>query len=563
MELNLDKCPECGYINKNHPDTCPSCGCDLVEHRIKVKNELNRLKAEAKNNEDYLNAINEFTEGRYSAALVLFLALGKYKDAEEYVEKSKIELYTIAIKEFNDNALLKILHQQENKEYSTCKKVLLEAVSIEEKGISRIKKEFSRIKDFRDSRKYIDDCTVAISFLKKYENEKKEEEKRLKKEKEKIERKEKEKKEAEEERKRAQEAERERIRKEQQRIEDEKKRNIRSGVSLGLLIVIIASIFIGIVLNNKKKEEEARIDELRYGCSHISMTIDSKTNGEQSYNYYITNLKITIKNDCQRDITYLDCNLLINSVDSNVQLWKGDVTLNGNVSSYGGNSSWNLELKSTSNELWNYPLEGLKIQCKWTSARFDEPNSYTTSKTYDDSYKVIYSGNVNYKSNMYQQAKNYYNQGKYQDAYDIFEQLGSYLDSASWVEKCVEKIAEQNRLESVNQFKQYLSYIDNNIPVPSKVEYWGTAGIGTTHYEGSDRNCVYGQGYIYNMVNGLTFISDYESELITAGYTKVTGGSYYNTCDYYYEKGGVVIGFNNLVNNYYDYYFYMVAFKVN
>ena len=167
MELNLDKCPECGYINRNHPDTCPSCGCNLAEHRIKVTNELNRLETEAKNNKDYLNAINEFTEGRYSAALVLFLALGEYKDAEEYAEKIKIELYNIAVKDFEENSLLKLLHQQENKEYSTCKQVLQEAASIEEKDIYSIQKGFSEIKNFRDSNKYIDDCAVAISLLKK------------------------------------------------------------------------------------------------------------------------------------------------------------------------------------------------------------------------------------------------------------------------------------------------------------------------------------------------------------------------------------------------------------
>ena len=162
----------------------------------------------------------------------------------------------------------------------------------------------------------------------------------------------------------------------------------------------------------------------------------------------------------------------------------------------------------------------------------------------------------------YQQAKGLYNQGKYQEAYDIFIQLGSYSDSSIWANNCEEKMAEQSRLESLNQFKQYLSYIDNNIPVPSMVEYWGTAGIGTTYYEGSYRNCVYGPGYIYNMANGLSFVSNYESELIAAGYAKVTGGSSYNDCDYYYKKGDVVVGFNNLINNYYDFYLYMVAFKV-
>ena len=33
MEFNYNKCPECGYVNNNQPDVCPSCGCDLKEYR--------------------------------------------------------------------------------------------------------------------------------------------------------------------------------------------------------------------------------------------------------------------------------------------------------------------------------------------------------------------------------------------------------------------------------------------------------------------------------------------------------------------------------------------------
>ena len=374
--------------------------------------------------------------------------------------------------------------------------------------------------------------------------------------------------EAEEERLKKQKQEAERARREAERLQAEKvakkKKMIKLIIALSIVAVIVISIIIGVAVSNKKKQEAAKLEELNYGCSHISMTVDSKTNGEQSYGYYITNFKITIINGCQRDITYLKCNMLINAVDSDVQLWKGDVSLTGDVSSNGGKSTWNLELKSTSNELWNYPLVGLKIQCQWTRATFDEPDAnYNTTKTYTDSYKVVYSGNANYKSDMYQQAKSYYNQGKYQEAYDIFVQLGTYSDSATWAEKCDEKITEQNRLQGLNQFKEYLSFIGNNIPVPSKVEYWGTPGTGTTYYEGSDRNCVYGSGYIYNVANGLNFVSNYKDELIAAGYTEVTGGSHYNDCDYYYKKDNIVIGFNDPIDSYYEYYIYMVVLKVN
>ena len=36
MTFNYDKCPECGYVNKKRPNICPSCGCNLEEHRKKL-----------------------------------------------------------------------------------------------------------------------------------------------------------------------------------------------------------------------------------------------------------------------------------------------------------------------------------------------------------------------------------------------------------------------------------------------------------------------------------------------------------------------------------------------
>lgn len=37
MELNYTKCPECGYVNDNQPDVCPSCGFDLKAYRDELQ----------------------------------------------------------------------------------------------------------------------------------------------------------------------------------------------------------------------------------------------------------------------------------------------------------------------------------------------------------------------------------------------------------------------------------------------------------------------------------------------------------------------------------------------
>lgn len=363
-------------------------------------------------------------------------------------------------------------------------------------------------------------------------------------------------KEAEEERKRKQKAEQDRIRRESERKEAEKAANKKKIIITCVVLAIVVAIIIAIVAGASSKKKK---DAANYGVENISISVLSKTNGSQSYNYYSTNFKIKVKNDCAVEITYLEGNMLINAADSNTELWKGDIRLTGDITSNGGFSTWDLELKSSNDELWDYPLEGLKIQFKWTSATFDD---YTT-KDYSESYKTIYSGNANYKADKYQQAKNLYNQGKYQEAYDIFVELGSYSDCETWADKCNERIAEQIRLESLNTWKQYLGYVGSDIPIPSTIEYWGTPNTSTTWYEGSNRNGVSCGGYIYDTANGINFVSDFKGELIAAGYTEVTGGSSYNDMDYYYKKGNIVVGFNYPIADYYDYYIYMVAFKVS
>lgn len=106
-------------------------------------------------------------------------------------------------------------------------------------------------------------------------------------------------KEAEEERKRQQKEEQERQRREAARREAEraakKKKMIFACVALAVVVAIVIAIIAGVASSNKKKEEAARQEELNYGCSHISLEIKSKTNGEQSYNYYTTNFRIVVK----------------------------------------------------------------------------------------------------------------------------------------------------------------------------------------------------------------------------------------------------------------------------
>ena len=172
--------------------------------------------------------------------------------------------------------------------------------------------------------------------------------------------------------------------------QEKKKRTIRNIIIAAVSVVLVVALIITIVsISNNKKEEAARLEELNYGDSHISLVILGKSNGTQSYSNYTTNFKVQINNECGVDITYLTCDVIFTALESGTELCSGNVWFSGDITK-GGTNKFDLELKTSSNELWNYSLKDLKIQCKVTGATFKDG----TEKEYAGEYKTIYDGSA-------------------------------------------------------------------------------------------------------------------------------------------------------------------------
>ena len=349
-------------------------------------------------------------------------------------------------------------------------------------------------------------------------------------------------KEAEEEKRRKQKEEQERLRREAERKAAERaartKKLVITFVALAVVVAIIIAIVSGV--SSKKKKEEAN-----YGVDHIAVSVLSKSNGSQSYSYYTTNFKIKVKNDCQVEITYLECNMLLTAIDSGSELWKGDVRLTGDITPNGGTSTWDLELKSTGNELWNYPLEGLKIQCKITGATFDD----YTSKDYSGDYKTIYTGSSNYKETSYQNAINLYNSGKYAEAKEIFDALGNYRDSASYSDKCEDKVFYQ-------QMENYLHEVaGNNAILPDNyVLYLGYTQNDWFYYEYEDYRA-FSADFVVDDSQVNTYLNNFRNKLTSNGFTAVNANIY--------KKGSTMIYFSDIQEGYSSKYIDYYAWKIN
>ena len=130
MEFNFNKCPECGYVNNNQPNVCPSCGCDLAEYRQRLREEAELVEKEKMS----LAALHLFSTNEYQAATVAFLALGDHKESVSYAEKSEKAFFdSTVVKEFSENPFINALYSADAQQ----KKNVSDAVLKEKRKGSR------------------------------------------------------------------------------------------------------------------------------------------------------------------------------------------------------------------------------------------------------------------------------------------------------------------------------------------------------------------------------------------------------------------------------------------
>ena len=175
MEFNYSKCPECGYVNNNRPDVCPSCGCDLAEYRrelyVKEQAEIKRQEEEAElaeKEEMYLEALHLFTSHEYQPAIVAFLSLGDYKESASYAEKSEIALFeSTVVKEFSENPFTSTLYTVDAEKKSNVSDTDLKKCPTDEDEIEKICSEFEKYKGkkYIDAEKYIVACKESLQEL--------------------------------------------------------------------------------------------------------------------------------------------------------------------------------------------------------------------------------------------------------------------------------------------------------------------------------------------------------------------------------------------------------------
>lgn len=182
MEYNYDKCPECGYINKNRPDVCPSCGYDWASHREKLHKlqeaEWTKQAEEARVTaleNAYGQAIDLLNEGSYKKARKAFMELGDFKDSAKFAEKCLDAIYQQLIENFNSNEFLKnLMTQAEPIDGFQCPFVQSCREKYHLDDFKKIKKTFKGYENYKQAREYIDCCDRAVTLFAEYESQERE-----------------------------------------------------------------------------------------------------------------------------------------------------------------------------------------------------------------------------------------------------------------------------------------------------------------------------------------------------------------------------------------------------
>lgn len=175
MEFNYNKCPECGYVNNNQPDVCPSCGCDLEAYREQLyaleQAEDNRQKEEAQLAEKeamYLAALQFFTSNEYQEATIVFLSLGDYKDSVSYAEKSEKAFFdSTIVKEFSANPFISALYSSDAQRKENVSDAVLQECMSTPETIEELRGKFEKYAEKKHipAEKYMVACTEALKEL--------------------------------------------------------------------------------------------------------------------------------------------------------------------------------------------------------------------------------------------------------------------------------------------------------------------------------------------------------------------------------------------------------------
>lgn len=137
----------------------------------------------------------------------------------------------------------------------------------------------------------------------------------------------------------------------------------------GILVLIVAYVIISSVVSTVK---DIREEKAKYAPSNVSFMVTSMAPGEFENNSYTTIIHMTVQNGCTLDLAEVRGNLIVKDSQTEEVLWRGKITLSGDILGHGEKTDFTVRLYSDSKELQEHSFQEVTMTFQYTYAIYSD-----------------------------------------------------------------------------------------------------------------------------------------------------------------------------------------------
>lgn len=137
----------------------------------------------------------------------------------------------------------------------------------------------------------------------------------------------------------------------------------------GILALIVAYVIISSVVSTVK---DIREEKAKYDPSNVSFMVTGMAPGEFENNSYTTIIHMTVQNGCTLDLAEVRGNLIVKDSQTEEVLWRGKITLSGDILGHGEKTDFTVRLYSDSKELQEHSFQEVTMTFQYTYAIYSD-----------------------------------------------------------------------------------------------------------------------------------------------------------------------------------------------
>lgn len=137
----------------------------------------------------------------------------------------------------------------------------------------------------------------------------------------------------------------------------------------GILTLIVAYVIISSVVSTVK---DIREEKAKYDPSNVSFMVTGMAPGEFENNSYTTIIHMKVQNGCTLDLAEVRGNLIVKDSKTEEVLWRGKITLSGDILGHGEKTDFTVRLYSDSKELQEHSFQEVTMTFQYTYAIYSD-----------------------------------------------------------------------------------------------------------------------------------------------------------------------------------------------